>query len=117
ELVPAYRLVSIRGPQAERVSPGTPFVGREAEMDRLESTLLEVEATRSCQLLTVIGDAGVGKSRLVREFADRAASRERSQVLRGRCLPYGDGVTFWPIAEIVRSAAGIADEDPLEVDM
>jgi predicted ATPase len=84
-------------------------------MDRLEMTLLEVEATRSCQLVTIIGDAGVGKSRLVREFATRAASREKSQVLRGRCLPYGDGVTFWPIAEIVRSAAGITDEDPREV--
>ena len=44
----------------------------------------------------------------------RASSGERSQVLRGRCLPYGDGVTFWPILEIVRSAAGINDEDPLE---
>ena len=84
-------------------------------MDRLEMTLLEVAATRSCQLLTVIGDAGVGKSRLVREFAARAAARERSQVLRGRCLPYGDGVTFWPIAEIVRNAAAISDEDPREV--
>ncbi|HEX7948725.1 MAG TPA: adenylate/guanylate cyclase domain-containing protein [Candidatus Limnocylindrales bacterium] len=115
EPVPAYRLVSVRGPQAERASLTTPFVGRKDEMDRLEMTLLEVEATRSCQLVTVIGDAGVGKSRLVREFATRAASREKSQVLRGRCLPYGDGVTFWPIAEIVRSAAGISDEDPREV--
>ena len=115
EPVPAFRLISIQGPHTERPSLTTPFVGRQAEMDRLEMTLLEVEATRSCQLLTVIGDAGVGKSRLVREFADRAAARERSQVLRGRCLPYGDGVTFWPIAEIVRSAAGITDEDPREV--
>ncbi|HKB27685.1 MAG TPA: adenylate/guanylate cyclase domain-containing protein, partial [Candidatus Limnocylindrales bacterium] len=115
EPVPAYKLISVRGPQAERASLTTPFVGRKDEMDRLEMTLMEVEATRSCQLLTVIGDAGVGKSRLVREFADRAAARERSQVLRGRCLPYGDGVTFWPISEIVRSAAGITDEDPREV--
>ena len=84
-------------------------------MDRLELTLLEVTATRSCELLTVIGEAGVGKSRLIREFAVRASARERSQVLRGRCLPYGDGVTFWPIGEIVRSAARINDEDPLEV--
>ncbi|HEY6014920.1 MAG TPA: adenylate/guanylate cyclase domain-containing protein, partial [Candidatus Limnocylindrales bacterium] len=115
EPVPAYRLVSVRGPQAERASLTTPFVGRRDELDRLEMTLLEVEATRSCQLVTIVGDAGVGKSRLVREFATRASSREKSQVLRGRCLPYGDGVTFWPIAEIVRSAAGISDEDPREV--
>jgi len=115
EPVLAYRLVNVRGPQAERASLSTPFVGRQEEMDRLEMTLLEVEATRSCQLLTIIGDAGVGKSRLVREFATRAASREKTQVLRGRCLPYGDGVTFWPIAEIIRGAAGISDEDPREV--
>ena len=53
----------------------------------------------------------------MREFSDRAAAGERNQVLRGRCLPYGDGVTFWPIAEIVRSAAGISDEDPLDLAM
>ncbi len=115
EPVAAFRLIAVRGPQAERASLTTPFVGRAAEMDRLEMTLLEVAATRSCELLTVIGEAGVGKSRLIREFATRASARERSQVLRGRCLPYGDGVTFWPIAEIVRSAAGINDEDPLDV--
>ena len=115
EPVAAFRLVAVRGPNAERASVTTPFVGRRAEMDRLEMTLLEVGATRSCELLTVVGEAGVGKSRLIREFAIRASARERSQVLRGRCLPYGDGVTFWPIAEIVRSAAGINDEDPLDV--
>ena len=60
---------------------------------------------------TVVGDAGVGKSRLIREFADGRGATS-AQVLRGRCLPYGEGITFWPIAEIVRAAAGIADEDP-----
>jgi class 3 adenylate cyclase len=115
EPVAAFRLVGVRGPQAERASLSTPFVGRRDEMDRLEMTLLEVGATRSCELVTVIGEAGVGKSRLIREFATRASARDRSQVLRGRCLPYGDGVTFWPIAEIVRNAGGINDEDPLDV--
>jgi class 3 adenylate cyclase/tetratricopeptide (TPR) repeat protein len=114
EPVPAYRLLQVAQRPAERAAPATPFVGREEELTRLETTLVEVSATRSCQLLTVIGDAGVGKSRLVREFAGRAERRERSQVLRGRCLPYGDGVTFWPIYEIVRGAAGITDEDPRE---
>ena len=115
EPVAAFRLVGVRGPQAERASLTTPFVGRQEEMDRLEMTLLEVAATRSCELVTVIGEAGVGKSRLIREFATRASARERTQVLRGRCLPYGDGVTFWPIAEIVRNAASISDEDPLDI--
>lgn len=115
EPVPAYRLVNVAQRPTERAAPTTPFVGREDELTRLETTLVEVSATRSCELLTVIGDAGVGKSRLVQEFAGRAARRDQSQVLRGRCLPYGDGVTFWPIYEIVRAAAGIADEDPHDV--
>ena len=107
----AYRLVNVAQRPSERAAATTPFVGREAEMSRLEGALLDVATTGSCQLLTIIGDAGVGKSRLVREFADRASAQEQSQVLRGRCLPYGDGVTFWPIAEIVRNAAGYGDED------
>ena len=110
----AYRLVNVAQRPSERAAATTPFVGRELEMSRLESALLEVTAAGSCQLLTIIGDAGVGKSRLVREFADRATAQEQSQVLRGRCLPYGDGVTFWPIAEIVRNAAGSGDEDSRE---
>ena len=57
----------------------------------------------------MIGDAGVGKSRLTTEFLARAG--ERATVLSGRCLPYGDGVTFWPIAEAIRAHAGILDED------
>ncbi len=115
EPVPAYRLLGVGQRPSERADPTTPFVGRETELTRLETMLVEVSATRSCELVTVVGDAGVGKSRLVREFAGRAAQRDRSQVLRGRCLPYGDGVTFWPIYEIVRGAAEIADEDPREL--
>ncbi len=110
----AYRLVNVAQRPSERAAATTPFVGREVEMSRLESALLEVTTARSCQLLTIIGDAGVGKSRLVREFADRATAQEQSQVLRGRCLPYGDGVTFWPIAEIVRNVAGYGDDDSRE---
>ncbi len=115
EPVPAYRLLGLKRAGTDQAAQATPFVGRADELGDLELTLLEVEATRSCRLTTVIGEAGVGKSRLVREFAARASSRGRSQVLRGRCLPYGDGVTFWPIAEIVRSAADISDEDPPEL--
>jgi class 3 adenylate cyclase/tetratricopeptide (TPR) repeat protein len=111
----AFRLVRALGPHVEQTAMTTPFVGRREEMDHLETTLLEVAATRSCELRVLIGEAGVGKSRIVREFATRATARDRAQVVRGRCLPYGDGVTFWPIGEIVRSAAGINDEDPLDI--
>ena len=67
---------------------------------------------------TLLGTAGVGKSRLVAEFLDRR-SRDGATVLRGRCLPYGEGITYWPIAEIVRAAAGIDEADaprPREAD-
>src|SRR6266511_1527407 len=67
---------------------------------------------RPAHLFTIYGDPGVGKSRLAREFA---AVLEGATVLSGRSLPYGEGVTYWPLAEMVKGAAGIADDDPLEV--
>ncbi|HXG26016.1 MAG TPA: adenylate/guanylate cyclase domain-containing protein [Candidatus Binatia bacterium] len=112
EPVPAYRLVRVvpaaAAAPAEVVS-GTPFVGREAEMARLRGALDEAIVGRGARLATVVGDAGVGKSRLIREFA--AAAEERARLVRGRCLPYGDGITFWPLAEVIRQAAGITGED------
>ena len=65
---------------------------------------------RACQLLTVLGDAGVGKSRLVREFTSGLAGD--ATVLRGRCLPYGEGITYWPLAEIVREITRADGLDP-----
>ena len=62
-------------------------------------------------LFTIYGEPGVGKSRLAREFVDGV---ERASVLSGRCLPYGEGVTYWPLAEMIKAAAGISDDDPLE---
>ena len=56
----------------------------------------------ACHLFTVLGAAGVGKSRLVAEFLDGLG--ERATVVRGRCLPYGEGITFWPLLEVVRTA-------------
>jgi class 3 adenylate cyclase/tetratricopeptide (TPR) repeat protein len=112
EPVPAYRLVRASGsasaPAADK-GTGTPFVGREAEMARLGGGLDEAINERGARLVTVVGDAGVGKSRLIREFA--TAAQERARLVRGRCLPYGDGITFWPLAEVVREAAGITGED------
>ena len=83
-------------------------------MDRLEMTLLEVGATRSCGLLTVVGEAGRREVPADPRVRDPGLGQGAQPVLRGRCLPYGDGVTFWPLAEIVREAAGITDEDPLD---
>jgi class 3 adenylate cyclase/tetratricopeptide (TPR) repeat protein len=112
EPVPAYRLLAMRSGTAEAGSV-SPFVGREVEMGRLAVGLREAEAKHEARMVTVVGDAGVGKSRLIKEFATQAGVGAR--VLRGRCLPYGDGITFWPLAEVVREASEIAADDPAEL--
>jgi class 3 adenylate cyclase/tetratricopeptide (TPR) repeat protein len=111
EPVPAYRLVKI-GAQAPARESGTPFVGRVVEMGRLTEALSDAGGQKRARLMNVVGDAGVGKSRLIREFATGAESKAR--VVRGWCLPYGDGITFWPLAEVVRDAASITAEDSPE---
>jgi class 3 adenylate cyclase/tetratricopeptide (TPR) repeat protein len=108
--VAAWRLLGIdpRGAGHARRSD-TPMVGRQRELRLLESVYDGALEDRACQLFTILGVAGVGKSRLVREFIAKVGPEPL--VLRGRCLPYGEGITYWPIAEVVRSAAGVTDED------
>ena len=89
-----------------------PLVGREAELDLLQNTYDRALRDQRAHLFTIYGEAGVGKSRLAREFT---GSIEGATVLPGRSLPYGEGVTYWPLAEMVKCAAGIADDDPLDV--
>jgi class 3 adenylate cyclase/tetratricopeptide (TPR) repeat protein len=89
-----------------------PFVAREHELELLENTFKRAVGHRRAHLVTIYGDAGIGKSRLAEEFLE---SLEGATVLKGRCLPYGESVTYWPLAEMVKSAAGIADDDPLDV--
>ena len=81
-----------------------PFVGREPELERLRVEFERAASERCCRLVTVLGPPGIGKSRLVRELVSGIADRARP--LAGRCLPYGEGITFWPLAEIVKQAAG-----------
>src|SRR5438046_241428 len=109
EPVPAYRLLGLAAQTAAERGQGTPFVGRETEMSTLSRGLTDAIDNRHARLVAVVGDAGVGKSRLIREFATQAEGQAR--LIRGRCLPYGDGITFWPLAEAVREAAGITNED------
>ena len=78
----------------------SPFVGRQRQRAVLESVFGKAVSDRTCYLLTVLGGAGVGKSRLVDEFASGLPGDVT--VLRGRCLAYGEGITYWPLAEIVR---------------
>jgi predicted ATPase len=91
------------------VRPDPPLVGRAAELDELRAAFEHVVSEGSSGLLTVVGDAGVGKSRLAREFV--ASLGQDVLVLRARCLPYGEGITFWPVAELVRQASGILEGD------
>jgi class 3 adenylate cyclase len=87
-----------------------PLVGREPQWVRLAEAFERTVANNACSLLTLVGTAGVGKSRLAAEFV--ASVADRATVLRGRCLSYGDGITFWPVAEVLRQAAGITPGDP-----
>ena len=93
------------------IGPRAPLVGRDAELELLENTFNRSLRDRRAHLFTIYGEAGVGKSRLTREFLDGV---ERASVLMGRALPYGEGVTYWPLGEMVKAAAGISDDDPLE---
>jgi class 3 adenylate cyclase len=113
EPLTAYRLVAVRTGAAGRARHlGAPLVGRERELGRLEQAFRQAIDDRACQLFTVLGLAGVGKSRLVAEFLTSVESEAR--ILRGRCLSYGEGVTFWPVREIVHTAAGIDEADGAE---
>jgi class 3 adenylate cyclase/tetratricopeptide (TPR) repeat protein len=109
ERVRAYRLTAVldEPPGARRVLHA-PMVGRAEHIETLRAAFEATVAEESCQVATVLGPAGVGKSRLVGEFLSGLGDRATS--LAGRCLSYGEGITFWPVAEIVRAACGLGPE-------
>jgi tetratricopeptide (TPR) repeat protein len=109
EKVAAYRLVAARGLDGYARRQDTPIVGRDEELAALHAAYHYAVAGQCTHLVTVIGDAGLGKSRLVREVVDQIAAGARA--VRGRCLPYGDGITFWPLVGMVGEAADIREED------
>jgi class 3 adenylate cyclase/tetratricopeptide (TPR) repeat protein len=113
EPVPAYRLVSvISGAAGHTRRLDAPMVGRNREIHVLTDAFDRAVADRACQLVTVLGAAGVGKSRLVQEFRERVEGR--ATVLVGRCLSYGEGLTYWPLADALSAAIAVDDEQPLE---
>jgi class 3 adenylate cyclase/tetratricopeptide (TPR) repeat protein len=89
-----------------------PLIGREEELTLLEMVAARGRRERVPQLVTLFGPAGVGKSRLVAELLARLPT---ARVLKGRCLPYGEGITYWPLAEAAKGDAEILDTDPAEV--
>jgi class 3 adenylate cyclase len=105
EPVPAHRLVAVRE-ALERRHEGR-FVGRAAELELLRQAWHSVVAEGRCELVTMVGDAGVGKSRLTAEFL----AGIDAGVVRGRCLPYGVGITYWPVVEVIKQL-GVLPSDP-----
>jgi predicted ATPase/class 3 adenylate cyclase len=113
EPVPAFRLVEVLpGAPAFARRLDSPMLGRDGELAAVVDACERAERGPRCELVTVIGVAGVGKSRLIREVSSRLADRAR--ILEGHCLSYGEGITFWPLAEIMKQAADIDDTNPPE---
>ncbi len=93
----------------------TPLVGRELEKSLLVGTLERSAQQRSCQLVTIVGEPGVGKSRLCAELFGYLDDRPGlTRWRQGRCLPYGEGIAFWALGEIVKAECGILESDPPE---
>ncbi|HZP90639.1 MAG TPA: AAA family ATPase [Actinomycetota bacterium] len=110
----AWRAVRTRS-RLVRETSRTPFVGREEESAMLRAAFRRAVAEPSVQLVTITGEPGVGKSRLIAELAGYLD--EVPEIIRwrvGRCPPYGDGVSFWALSEIVKAETDILDSDPAE---
>ena len=110
EPVATFRLLSVdlSGPTPAR-RLDLPMVGRQRQRRLLAEAYEQVVDERVCHLFTVLGAAGVGKSRLVAEFLDEVSTD--ALILQGRCLSYGEGITYWPIAEAIREAASLDESD------
>lgn len=114
EPVPAWRLVSVDSelsgaPDRAR----TPFVGRDEELARLREEFRQVARAGTPRMVTVLGSPGVGKSSLAEALL--ADVGDEATTVVGHCLPYGDGITYWPVAEIVRQLAGGGTEEAIAV--
>ncbi|MEO8423414.1 MAG: adenylate/guanylate cyclase domain-containing protein, partial [Actinomycetota bacterium] len=111
--VPAYRLDDVTaGAAGHSRRLDARMIGRDRELALLGQAFERATTDRACHLFSVLGTAGAGKTRLVEEFASRVDAV--ATVLRGRCLAYGDGITFWPVVELVGQAAGLSILDAPE---
>ena len=106
---PLWTWRALRPLEAPRGVAAARFIGREQELELLHNALARSIRDRRANLVTVFGEPGIGKTRLVTEFIDGA---ERVTALSGRALPYGEGVTYWPLASMIKASAGITDDAP-----
>jgi class 3 adenylate cyclase len=104
--VRAWRLLELTGDESIVAHP-TPFVGREREREELREAFALTRDERTCRLCTIVGPAGIGKTRIAREMVAEAS--EAATIAVGRCLSYGEGITYHPLIEIVRQLVG---DDP-----
>jgi DNA-binding SARP family transcriptional activator len=106
EPVSVYRLLRLR--KATKRPHKTRFVGRKRELAFVREIVERVRVEKQCELVTIVGDAGIGKSRLVAELTRSIDA----SVVRGRCLSYGEGITYWPVVEVLKELElSPADED------
>jgi predicted ATPase/class 3 adenylate cyclase len=113
EPVPAWRLKGVSDAVGRHNRPSdAPLVGRVRPLRHMDDAFHEAIEERICHLFTIVGAAGVGKSRVVEEFIGSVG--DLAQVASGRCLAYGQGITYWPVAEALRNGAGIVEGDAPE---
>jgi class 3 adenylate cyclase/tetratricopeptide (TPR) repeat protein len=110
EPVPIWQALAPRDEPRRRPLVGTTLIGRDRELEELSEQWSQVMRDGRPKTVTVLGPPGIGKSRLLAQLGQRA--EEEGSVHWGRCLPYGEGITYWPVTELVKSAAGILQSDP-----
>ena len=119
EPVPAWEAAEVIAEHAVgRTAPAreSPLVGRDNELATLEAIYERVERDCIPHLVTLVGEAGVGKSRVLRELERRLCGRPDAPAFHtGRCLPYGAGIVFWALGEVIRAGCGIVDSDSADV--
>jgi class 3 adenylate cyclase/tetratricopeptide (TPR) repeat protein len=119
ERVAAWEAVAVPSPEgttAQALRSSVPLVGRDEELTRLQGLLERVTREHAPHLVTIVGQAGVGKSRLLGELERTLEEGGGNRLLRGRCLAFGQGVVYWPLIEMIRSECGIAEgDDPATV--
>jgi class 3 adenylate cyclase/tetratricopeptide (TPR) repeat protein len=112
EPVRIWEVAGLREPTGRRTTV-RPLVGRAAELANLQTLWDSVLRERTPALALVVGAPGIGKTRLVEELAVHVS--DQGSVFWGRCLPYGEGITYWPIADVLKAAAGILQSDSAEL--